>query len=125
MRSAQQDLVKFGPPQEWSGSVAAIAGPERRARMKSEWQRMSQAERADIKKKWKRRAFSESLLRSFIMSIVESSRDIEEASGAGAVVGVPSGPWGAPGEGGPGWVEPKGFGMHSSKRKNRHGRKKK
>ena len=84
---------------------------------------MSREERDVLVKRWRRQLFREALLRCCIVEIITSD-EIAEASGAAAAMGTTAGAWGTPGEGGPGWVEPKGFGMRSSKRKRRQSRKK-
>lgn len=50
--AAAQDLVAFGPPDEWSGAVAAAAGEARRAAMKTAWDGMDEAQRAAIRRDW-------------------------------------------------------------------------
>lgn len=41
-------LENFGPPNEWSGAVAAVAGEERRKQMVDAWEEMSESEKKQI-----------------------------------------------------------------------------
>ena len=43
-----KQLKTFGPPNEWSGAVASIAGPEGRAAMQQGWKKMDAGERSTV-----------------------------------------------------------------------------
>lgn len=48
-------LKSFGPPNEWSGSVAAAAGEEGRKAMQEAWGGMDKEEKAAVKEKWQKK----------------------------------------------------------------------
>jgi hypothetical protein len=47
-------LENFGPPDEWSGAVASIAGPERRRAMQEAWAACTPGQQAMIREVWAR-----------------------------------------------------------------------
>ena len=53
-----RDFAKYGPPDEWSGSIAAMLG-DRRAELKDEWEGLSQEDRNKARAQWEK-SFGES-----------------------------------------------------------------
>lgn len=45
-------LVKFGPPNEWSGCIAGVLGPDRRRMLVRAWKGLSKEERARVQKQF-------------------------------------------------------------------------
>ncbi len=50
----KRSLRWFGPPNEWSGAVAAAIGPEKRRALRVVWEGMSPAERRATEEAFKR-----------------------------------------------------------------------
>jgi site-specific DNA-adenine methylase len=47
-KSVVDELKEAGPPNEWSGAVASILGPEKRKELKSAWEALSPAEKTRV-----------------------------------------------------------------------------
>jgi uncharacterized membrane protein (UPF0127 family) len=51
-KASKADLIEFGPPNEWSGAVAGILGPERRKALEAEWNALSKDEKRKIQEEF-------------------------------------------------------------------------
>lgn len=52
MENPAELLVKYGPPTEWTGAIAAGLGPERRRLLLRTWKSLSSEEQREIHTKW-------------------------------------------------------------------------